>query len=51
VADRWWDIAVATRAVTWNYGPGLEPLFLAVYGAPPDPQRQAFYRLLYDVAS
>jgi kanamycin kinase len=51
VADRWWDLAVATRAVTWNYGPGLEPLFLAVYGAPPDPQRQAFYRLLYDVAS
>jgi kanamycin kinase len=51
VADRWWDLAVATRAVTWNYGPGLESLFLAAYGAPPDPQRQAFYRLLYDVAS
>jgi aminoglycoside phosphotransferase len=51
VADRWWDLAVATRAVTWNYRPGLEPLFLATYGAPLDPQRQAFYRLLYDVAS
>jgi kanamycin kinase len=51
VADRWWDLAVATRAVTGNYGPGHESLFLAIYGAPPDPQRQAFYRLLYDVAS
>jgi hypothetical protein len=51
VADPWWDLAVATGAITWNFGPGLEPLFLSVYGAPPDPQRQAFYRLLYDVAS
>jgi aminoglycoside phosphotransferase len=51
VADRWWDLAVATRAVTGNYGPGLEELFLAAYVAPPDPRRQAFYRLLYDVAS
>ena len=51
VADRWWDLAVATRAVTGNYGPGLESLFLAAYGARPDPRRQAFHRLLYDVAS
>ncbi len=51
VADRWWDLAVATRAVTGNYGPGLEDLFLDAYGAPPDPHRQAFYRLLYDLAS
>ncbi len=51
VADRWWDLGVATRAITWNYGPGLEGLFLAAYGAAPDPQRQAFYRLLYDLAS
>jgi kanamycin kinase len=51
VADRWWDLAVATRAVTNNYGPGLEDLFLHTYDAPPDPERQAFYRLLYDLAS
>jgi kanamycin kinase len=51
VADRWWDLAVATRAVTGNYGPGLEDLFLRAYGARPDPHRQAFYRLLYDLAS
>jgi kanamycin kinase len=31
VADRWWDLGVATRAVTWNYGTGFEALFLAVY--------------------
>ena len=51
VADRWWDLAVATWATTWNYGPGYEDLFLDVYGARPDPRRQAFYRLLYDLAS
>jgi aminoglycoside phosphotransferase len=32
VADQWWDVAVATRAVTWNYGPGLESLFLLSTG-------------------
>jgi aminoglycoside phosphotransferase len=51
VADRWWDVAVATRAVTGNYGAGLESLFLAAYGARPDSRRQEFYRLLCDVAS
>lgn len=51
VADRWWDLALATWSTTWNFGPGLEPLFLAAYGADPDPDRQAFYRLLYDLAS
>jgi kanamycin kinase len=51
VADRWRDLAVATWSTTWNFGPGLEPLFLAAYGADADPDRQAFYRLLYDLAS
>jgi kanamycin kinase len=51
VADRWWDLAIGTWSTTWNYGPGLEPRFLAAYGAEPDPDRQAFYRLLYDLAS
>jgi kanamycin kinase len=51
VADRWWDLAVATWAVSWNFGPGLEGLLLDVYGEPPDPARQAFYRLLFDLAS
>lgn len=49
VADRWWDLAVATWSVTWNLGPGFEPLFLEAYGAPLDPERLLFYRLLYDV--
>jgi aminoglycoside phosphotransferase len=51
VADRWWDVAIGTWSTTWNYGPGLEPRFLSAYGADPDPDRQAFYRLLYDLAS
>lgn len=51
LADRWWDVAVATWSVTWNVGPGWEDLFLESYGIEPDPERIAFYRLLYDLAS
>jgi kanamycin kinase len=51
VADRWWDLAVATWSVTWNLGPGWEELFLRAYGADRDDDRVAFYRLLYDVVS
>ncbi len=51
VADRWWDLAVATWSVTWNLGPGHEDAFLAAYGVEPDPERTAWYRLLYDVVS
>ena len=50
VADRWWDLAAATWSITWNLGPGYEEVFLAEYGVEPDPNRQAFYRLLYDLA-
>lgn len=51
VADRWWDLAVATWSVTWNLGPGYEDLFLSEYGAAPDAARMRYYRLLYDVVS
>jgi len=50
VADRWWDLAAATWSLTWNLGPGFEDVFLAEYGAPRDPDRIRFYRLLYDLA-
>ena len=49
VADRWRDLAVATWSVTWNLGPGWEDLFLESYGVPRDEERQAYYRLLYDL--
>lgn len=49
LADRWWDLAVATWSVTWNAGPGWERLFLESYGIAPDDARIAFYRLLYDL--
>ncbi len=49
VADRWWDLAVATWSVTWNLGPGGEDAFLAAYGVPRDPAKIAFYRLLYNL--
>jgi len=51
VADRWWDLAVATWSVTWNLGPGYEDLFLADYGVARDESRVTFYRLLYDLVS
>lgn len=50
VADRWWDLAVATWSMTWNLGPGYEELFLSEYGIAPDPERLTYYRLMYDVA-
>ncbi|QNK81813.1 aminoglycoside 3'-phosphotransferase [Nakamurella sp. PAMC28650] len=49
VADRWADLAVATWSTGWNYGPGWEEQLLAAYGVGPDPQRTAYYRLLWDL--
>jgi kanamycin kinase len=48
-ADRWADLAVASWSLSWNYGPGWEPLFFATYGIAPDPRRIAYYRLLWDL--
>lgn len=49
VADRWADLAVATRSAGWNYGPGWEDLLLDAYGVRPDPDRITYYRLLWDL--
>ena len=53
VADRWWDLAVATWSTTWNLGrgPGYEDAFLNAYEIAPDADRIAYYRLLYDLVS
>ena len=48
VADRWADLAVATYALKWNYGPGWERRLLDAYGIEPDPERTHYYRLLWD---
>lgn len=50
VADRWADLAVATWATRWNYGPGWEEPLLDAYGIEPDPDRTAYYRLLWAFA-
>ncbi|MFN8506121.1 MAG: aminoglycoside 3'-phosphotransferase [Dehalococcoidia bacterium] len=49
IGDRWWDLAAATWSTSWNLGPGFEAALLEGYGTPPDPRRQAFFRLLYDM--
>jgi aminoglycoside phosphotransferase len=49
VADRWADLAIATWSLGWNYGPGWEPMLLRSYGIAPDPQRTAYYRLLWQL--
>lgn len=49
VADRWADLAVATWSTGWNYGPRWEELLLASYGVDADPERLAYYRLLWDL--
>jgi aminoglycoside phosphotransferase len=51
VADRWWDLSVASWSITWNLGAGYEALFLEAYGAELDDERRQFHRLLYDVVS
>jgi len=50
-ADRWWDLAVATWSLTWNFGSGYETIFLDSYGVDLDESRCRYYRLLYDVVS
>ncbi len=49
IADRWADLAIGSWSLTWNYGPGWEPLFFSAYGVTPDPDRIAYYRLLWDL--
>ena len=49
VADRWADLAVATWSTNWNYGPGWEGALLEAYGVGPDPERTAYYRLLWEL--
>jgi kanamycin kinase len=51
IADRWADLAVGSWSLSWNYGPGWEPLFFDTYGIAPDPDRIAYYRLLWDLGS
>ncbi|WP_435736481.1 aminoglycoside 3'-phosphotransferase [Cellulosimicrobium sp. PMB13] len=50
VADRWADLAVAAWSTEWNYGPGYDGEVYAGYGVEPDPERIAFYRLLWDMS-
>ena len=50
VADRWADLAVAAWSTEWNYGAGYDALVYAGYGISPDPERIAYYRLLWDMA-
>jgi kanamycin kinase len=50
VADRWADLAVATWSLEWDYSPGFDGVLYDAYGIAPDPERIAYYRLLYDLA-
>jgi kanamycin kinase len=49
VADRWADLAVATMATQWNYGPGWEDTLLDAYGISADPERTDYYRWLWNL--
>jgi kanamycin kinase len=54
VADRWVDLAIATRSMTSRlnaqYGPGTMERFLARYGIPFDRAKCDFYRLMDEFA-
>ncbi|GAS89222.1 aminoglycoside 3'-phosphotransferase [Mycolicibacterium brisbanense] len=49
VADRWADLAVASWSLGWDFGPGFDDVLYGAYGIEPDPDRIAYYRLLYDL--
>ena len=51
VADRWWDLAIGTWSVGWNYGTQYSARFLETYGAELDPARCTYYRLMYELVS
>ena len=50
VADRWADLAVAAWSAEWNYGRGYDDMVYDAYGIAQDPDRIAYYRLLWDMA-
>lgn len=50
VADRWADLAIASRSLDWNYGPGWQDEFFAAYGVARDEERIRLYRALSDAA-
>jgi kanamycin kinase len=50
VADRWADLAIASRSLDWNYGPGWQDEFFAAYGIDRDERRIRRYRALCDSA-
>ncbi len=47
VGDRWADLAVASMALEWNYGPGFEGVFFDAYGIERDNDRIEYYRRLW----
>jgi kanamycin kinase len=49
VADRWADLAIATYSLGWNFGAGYEHLVYEAYGIEEDPDRVAYYRILWDL--
>ena len=49
IADRWADLSIATYSLGWNYGPGYDHLVYEAYGIEEDPDRVAYYRLLWDL--
>jgi kanamycin kinase len=48
VADRWADLAIGSWSLTWNYEGDWQGAFFDAYQIEPDPQRIAYYRLLWD---
>lgn len=46
VADRWQDLAIATKSIAFNYGDAHVPPFLERYGAPRNDRKDEWYRLL-----
>jgi kanamycin kinase len=46
-AGRWADLAICAWSLGWNFGAGWDATFYTAYGVDPDPDRIAYYRLLW----
>lgn len=51
LGDRWADLAVASLALDWNFGPGWAPCFFDAYGITPDEERSTYFRTLWHAES
>ncbi|MDR3070134.1 MAG: hypothetical protein LBU38_03905 [Propionibacteriaceae bacterium] len=49
VTGRWAELAIATWPIAWNFGSGWDAVFYQTHSMMPDPMKEAFYRLVWQL--